>query len=106
MAKPVYKMFMGHYTEAWYQLSADARQSLLQRLDEAGKSAGAKGIIECDSSWASERWTVFGVEEFPDIEAVQKHSALLNELQWFRYFETFTTLGTAFPQYAAPADGS
>ena len=103
MAKPIYKMFMGRFTEAWYQLSAEEQRSLLQKIDAAQKAAGGKGIIECDSSWASERWTAFGVEEFPDIEAVQKHSTLLNELQWYRYFETITTLGTAFPQ---PGDGS
>jgi hypothetical protein len=33
------------------------------------------------------------VEEFPDIEAVQKHTAELDELDWFRYVESMTLLG-------------
>jgi hypothetical protein len=34
------------------------------------------------------------VEEFPDIEAVQKHTADLNELDWFRYLDSMTLLGS------------
>jgi hypothetical protein len=30
---------------------------------------------------------VAGVEEFPNIEAVQKYVATLNEVKWFRYVE-------------------
>ena len=34
------------------------------------------------------------LKQFPDIEAVQKHTQLLNELNWFRYVESMTVLGT------------
>ena len=36
----------------------------------------------------------FGVEEFPDIEAVQKHTQMLEELGHFRYIDSITVLGT------------
>jgi hypothetical protein len=36
----------------------------------------------------------FGVEEFPDIEAVQKHAELLNEIDQYRYIEGISVLGT------------
>jgi hypothetical protein len=39
-------------------------------------------------------WSAFGVEAFPDIEAVQKYTALLNEFNWFRYSESITLLGS------------
>jgi hypothetical protein len=52
--------------------------------------------VGCDSTWASEQWQFFGVHEFPDIEAVQKNTAALQELNWFRYVEAVTTLGTKF----------
>jgi hypothetical protein len=35
------------------------------------------------------------VEEFPDLEAVQQHTKLLEELNWMRYVEAETLLGTA-----------
>jgi hypothetical protein len=35
-----------------------------------------------------------GVEEFPNIEAVQKYMAALHELNWDRYTEATSLLGT------------
>ena len=35
-----------------------------------------------------------GVEEFPNIEAVQNYIAACNELNLFRYFESTNVLGT------------
>jgi hypothetical protein len=34
------------------------------------------------------------VTEFPDIEAVQRHAAHCAELNWLRYMDVITTLGT------------
>ena len=35
-----------------------------------------------------------GLEEFPDLEAVQRHERMLTELNLLRYIESRTTLGT------------
>jgi hypothetical protein len=45
---------------------------------------------------SSEAWHQLSKEkeEFPDIEAQQKHSALLEEFNWGRYLDTLTVLGT------------
>ena len=37
-----------------------------------------------------------GVEEFPDLEAVQRHEQILTDLNWARYMDSRTTLGTEF----------
>jgi hypothetical protein len=37
---------------------------------------------------------MFGVEEFPDIEAVQRHAEFLIKLGWSRYVVSKTFLGT------------
>jgi hypothetical protein len=66
----------------------------MDQVNMALDKVGGKRVVLCHSSWSSEQVKVFGVEEFPDIEAVQKHSQLLNELHWFRYIETETVLGT------------
>jgi hypothetical protein len=75
------------FSEAWYQLSEEERNSLKAKHDEAFEKAGAKRPIICDSSWSSDQWSFAGVEEFPNIEAVQDYMAALNELNWFRYVE-------------------
>ncbi len=97
MAKPIYKVFLGRPMEAWYQLSKEEQDSLWAKNNEAFEKAGGKRMLVCDSSWASEQWLFFGVEVYPDIEAVQKYVELLNELNWFRYMEAMTLLGTEMP---------
>ncbi len=39
---------------------------------------------------------MFGIEEFSDLEALQQFSARLLELNWARYIESTTTVGTAW----------
>lgn len=95
MAQPIYKLFLGKPKEAWYQLSQEQQKSHLAKSEESLKKAGGKRIVLCNSSWSSDQWSYFGLEEFPDIEAVQKHSKDLNKLNHFRYFESgMSLLGT------------
>jgi hypothetical protein len=94
MAEPIYKIFMGRFLEAWYQLSEEEQNSLIAKLDGALEKVGAKRPILCDTNWSSDQWSVGGIEEFPSIEAVQKYTAALQELNWFRYCESINVLGT------------
>ncbi|GAI48969.1 unnamed protein product [marine sediment metagenome] len=94
MAQPVYKLFVGKPTEAWYQLSREERDSVTAKMMESLEKIGVKNVVFCDSSWSSEQWAFFGVEEYPDIEAVQKHAEDLTELNWLRYMKTMSVLGT------------
>ena len=94
MAEPIYKLFMGRCSEAWYQLSKEEQSSLEAKLNEALEKVGGKRPILCNSSWSSDQWSFTGVEEFPNIEAVQKYMATLQELNWFRYTESTSVLGT------------
>ena len=96
MGKPVYKTFKVSWTEAAYALSEEEREALLAKLGEALDAVGCKRVVLCDSTWASDRWSAFGVEEFPDIEALQKHAQLLNEIDWYRYIEADTLIGTVW----------
>jgi hypothetical protein len=94
MAQSIYKLWQGRPTEAWHQLSQEDQQRLLGKVMEALDTAGGKELVICDAAWSNERWPVFGLEEFPDIEAVQRHEQLLTDLNWARYIESRTTLGT------------
>jgi hypothetical protein len=48
----------------------------------------------CNSSWSSDQWSFSGIEEFPNIEAVQKYMAAVNEVKLFRYMERTNVFGT------------
>jgi hypothetical protein len=61
---------------------------------EALEKAGGKRPIICDSSWSSDQWSFAGMEEFPNIEAVQYYMAAADELNLFRYVEATSVLGT------------
>jgi hypothetical protein len=97
MAGSIYKVFLLKSTEAWYQLSEEEQTSLLAKVNEALEKVGGKTVVLCNSSWSSEQFQFFGVEEFPNIEAIQKQSALHNELNWLRYIESVSVLGTEWP---------
>ena len=94
MAQPIYKLFMGRFLEAWYQLSEQEQNSLVAKLNEALEKVGGKQPILCDSSWSSDQWSFCGMEEFPSIAAVQKYTAALRELNWLRYCDSTNVLGT------------
>jgi hypothetical protein len=96
MAQSIYKLWQGRPTEAWHQLSQEEQQRLMGKVTEALDTAGGKELVACDAAWSNERWPFFGVEEFPDLEAVQRHEQLLTDLNWLRYIESRTTLGTEF----------
>ena len=94
MAQPIYKLWQGRFTEAWYQLPEQEQQRLLGQVMEALNSVGGRELVVCDAAWSNERWPVFGVEEYPDLEAVQRHEQLLTDLNWARYIGSRSTLGT------------
>ena len=96
MPQPIYQLWQARPTEAWHQLPQQEQQRLLGLVMEALDTVGAKELVICDAAWSNERWPVFGVEEFPDLEAVQRHQQILTDLNWLRYMESRTTLGTEF----------
>jgi len=97
MSKPIYKTFLGKFTEAWYRLSEEEQDKKMDRIGESLEKLGISGRYY-DASWSSEQWSFFGIEEFPDIEAVQKHTENLNAIEWFRYIDSESVLGTQMKQ--------
>jgi hypothetical protein len=93
MATPVYRMFTVKPLEPWYRLSQEERTNLLARVSATLEEVGGKTVVLCDSAWASEEWAFFGVEQYPDVEALQQHEALLQKLNWPLYIEAHTIVG-------------
>ncbi len=96
MSKPIYKMFIGKVTEAWHQLPKAEQDALMAKVNAALEKVGGKRLIMCNSAWSTEQYHFWGVEEFPNIEAVQNHTHLLGQLDWGRYVESQSWLGTEF----------
>ena len=98
MSQTVYRLFMMKFTEAWYQLSKEEQDNMGAKMEKVFNNSGGKNIFIADTSWSSEEWLFIGVDEYPDIEAVQKHIKDINELNWFRYVESKVILGTKWEQ--------
>ena len=97
MTQPIYKVFVTRPTEAWHQLSSEQQASSFAKNFAAFEAVGGKFLITCDSRWASDKWSFWGVAEFPDFDAVVKYSDELVQLNWARYFEGFSSLGIKMP---------
>ena len=98
MAQQIYKVWFMKYKEPWYKLTTEEQNKLMAQSDEARKQVGCEVIIVCASVWSSEEWLAWGVEKYPNIEAVQKYSENLYSMNWFEYAESKTYLGTEMPQ--------
>ncbi len=94
MIQPIYKMYMSRPTQAWYELTKEEQANLTASLNEEFAKLGGKSVIFCNSGWSTEQYPFFGVDEFPDLEAAQKFHAFQTEINWFRYVDGITTLGT------------
>jgi hypothetical protein len=98
MAKPVYQLFTARFTEAWYQLSKDEQDQVLAKQAESSEKASSNNIIFAESVWSNEEWQFFGVNEYPNLEALQEHTARLIEIGWFRYIDSKVILGKEYEQ--------
>jgi hypothetical protein len=97
MAQPIYKVWFMKYTEAWYRLSPEEQNTLMAQVGASLQQVGAEVIMMRYSIWASEEWLGWGVEKYPNIEAVQQHAQNLYGLKWFMYVESQTSLGVEMP---------
>jgi hypothetical protein len=96
MAQAIYKNWFARVTDAWYKLTPEEQNALMVKNEASMKKVGAELIIYC-SSLSDEEWSGWGVEKYPNIEAVQQHLQDLNEINWFMYFKSKTVLGTEMP---------
>ena len=97
MAGPIYKFYQSRFAESWYKLSEAEQNAHQVKTQEALKKVGGKTILSCAPAWSTEKWLLCGVEEFPDIEAVQNYAMMLYQLGHYRYFEGTSMLAVKYP---------
>ncbi len=97
MSQAIYKVFMAKYTEDWYQLSADQQQAHNNKVNEALKKVGGESVFFCIIP-GGQPWLAWGVEKFPDMEAVQNHTMMLFQINHMRYLVSEEYLGTELPR--------
>ena len=92
--KPIYKIWLMNYSQAWYDLGEEKQQDLMRGIYSCLPQVGGKALLMAVTLWDNEKWAVFGLEEFPNIDAVMAHSEALGKLQWYRYIKCRSSLST------------
>ncbi|MCU0522530.1 MAG: hypothetical protein MUF84_17785 [Anaerolineae bacterium] len=100
MSGPVYLLVLGKgVTEAWCRLTEQEQSELWGKVVEVDRRAGMKVHIVCKARWANEGLYDWGVLEYPSLEALQQKTAELEKLQWWRYWECESILGSPMPAF-------
>jgi hypothetical protein len=94
MPEPIYQVFLNKKAEAWYQLSDEEQGRLTDVMLSSLDEVGAEVIVLCDASWSTEPWQNFGLIKFPSLEALRKHREDTNQIDWSRYNDSMSFVGT------------
>jgi hypothetical protein len=99
MSQKIYKLcLIRGYTEAYYQLSKEAKDKLFEQIGQAIEKAGAKMATPYyDSRWSNDKYMTFFTMEYPNIEAAILDTAGVEKAELFRYMISETILGIQSP---------
>lgn len=92
--KTIIKILFMKPKEAYFKLFEEERKNFSYKAIKDVEQVGGRWLAYCNCYWSNEEWSYFGVMEFPDIDAVQKHSEFIEKLEQSRYVETKSHLGT------------
>jgi hypothetical protein len=95
MSQKIYKLaLIRGYTEAYYQLSEEEKQSLWAEVGKAIEKAGAKMATPYYSCrWSNDKYQTFFMIEYPDVESAIMDTAGVEKAGLFRYMVSETILG-------------
>ncbi len=104
MARPIYKLcLIRGFTEAYYQLSDEARANLWESVGQAIDKAGAKMAGPYyDCRWSNDKYVSFFLMEYPSIDAAIEDTHGVEQVGLFRYLRSETILAI---QAEAAAEG-
>jgi hypothetical protein len=93
--KPIIILYFAKIKEEYYNLSEEEKQVFMRKDRKQMDELGMKLIMTIDCRWSNEEWDFIGIEEWPTIEALEKHAKFeKEERKAFRYAESKTYLGT------------
>jgi len=102
MGERVLNLFMASRKKSWYELSEEEHESLSGKMNQAFEEVGGKRPVFADCSWSTPDYEMFGVEEFPSIEALRQYMAALREMGFSQHMEETYVIGT--PWESQPDD--
>ena len=100
MAQKIHKLcLIQGYTEAYYQLSQEAKDKFWAEVGKTIEKAGAKmSTPYYDCRWSNDKYMTFFTMEYPNIEAAIADTAGVEKAELFRYMVSETILGIESPE--------
>lgn len=90
----ILKLWFMRLKEPWFALPEVEQNELMGKVSHSLSQLGGKLHLRSASVWSSEKWMTWGLEEYPNLAAVQAHTMTLYGLNWFRYIHSWSILGT------------
>ncbi len=90
---PVYKLWLAKELLAALQLPPEQQQAYLQKDAQFLAQVGARNLITAQCDWSNEEYDLFGIHEFPSLDALMEYQSCLRELHWTAYMQSKTYLG-------------
>lgn len=100
MGQPVLYLFMTKFKPSWWELSEEERIKMMTKVGASCDEVGRKGLVMANCEWSTAEYHVFGVEEYPSIEALQKHLANQREMGFLQHLEETYIVGTPWESQA------
>jgi hypothetical protein len=97
MSKPVYKLYLVKPRLEAVMLPAEQQQSLNGKTTEILAQVGGKSLIDGEI-WSDEQYQYFGVEQFPNWQALREQNRRLRDMNLFQYMESETFMGVEDPE--------
>jgi hypothetical protein len=98
MSKTIYKLcLIRGYTEAYYQLSEEAKKDLWNEIGKAITEAGAEmhgPYYDC--RWSNDQYMVWFTMKYPNLDAVIADTHGVEKAGLFRYIVSETILGMEY----------
>ena len=92
--KPIVKIAFFRPKESWYRLPAKERAEFWDKALEKWEEVGGRVLTPyCNCYWSNEEWPYCSIEQFPDIEALQKAEDWLMEQNWNLHVDSKLILG-------------
>lgn len=94
--KPVYRVYLTGKTDFARQLSAEELEQRYAVTHAQAQRAGAQLLLSAYMRWNNEGYDYFGIERFPNMEALIGFSQFLSSSDWYHLVHSRSYLGTAF----------
>jgi hypothetical protein len=105
MDTPLYKLYLFKYTPQFYQVPVAEIRAVRAKMAEKQAALGIRDLFNAEMSWSNEKWEFFGVEFYPNLEAVQSYARCLKETGFLQYINSESYLGipmdSSFPDFTA-----